>query len=111
MNILHFTEFTLLRKNFRTRSVLTLNTHVLHVFSQIELKSVLRNINAFLSNMLSCVNEIQNFMFEMINDEWEQFKSETHRATCVKTITDAHMSFLESITKCMEDGSVVSKIS
>ncbi|XP_050057726.1 gamma-tubulin complex component 3 homolog isoform X2 [Aphis gossypii] len=75
-------------------------------FNMIELKSVLRNINAFLSNMLSCVNEIQNFMFEMIHDEWEQFKSEIHRATCVKTITDAHMSFLESITKCMEDGSV-----
>ncbi|CAI6343687.1 unnamed protein product [Macrosiphum euphorbiae] len=56
--------------------------------------------------MLSCVNEIQNFMFEMINDEWEQFKSETHGATSVKTVTDAHMSFLESITKCVNDGSV-----
>lgn len=47
-------------------------------------------------------------MFEMINDEWEQFKSETHRATSVKTVTDAHMSFLESITKCVDDGYVVS---
>ncbi|XP_029344397.1 uncharacterized protein LOC115033877 [Acyrthosiphon pisum] len=56
--------------------------------------------------MLSCVNEIQNFVFEMINDEWEQFKSETHRATSVKTVTDAHMSFLESITRCVNSGSV-----
>lgn len=80
----------------------------LRVFWQIELKPVLRNINALLSSMLSCVNEIQNFVFEMINDEWEQFKSETHRATSVKTVTDAHVSFLESITKCVNDGFVVS---
>lgn len=109
MNILHFKEFSLLHEKLSYS--FSFNFKYLHVFSQIELKSILRNINAFLSNMLSCVNEIQNFMFEMINDEWEQFKSETHKATCVKTITDAHMSFLESITKCMEDGSVVSKIS
>ncbi|XP_060852229.1 gamma-tubulin complex component 3 homolog [Rhopalosiphum padi] len=75
-------------------------------YKRIELKLVLRNINAFLSNMLSCVNEIQSFMFEMINDEWEQFKNETYRATCVKMVMDAHMSFLESITKCLDDGSV-----
>ncbi|KAL4132123.1 hypothetical protein QTP88_009332 [Uroleucon formosanum] len=83
-----------------------LNYFVKKSYNKIELKPVLRNINALLSSMLSCVNEIQNFMFEMINDEWEQFKSETHRATSVKTVTDAHMSFLESITKCVDDGCV-----
>jgi hypothetical protein len=50
-------------------------------------------------------------MFEMINDEWEQFKNETHRTTCVKMVMDAHTSFLESITQCLNDGSVVSIIS
>ncbi|XP_022162682.1 gamma-tubulin complex component 3 homolog [Myzus persicae] len=75
-------------------------------YHTIELKPVLRNINTLLSSMLSCVNEIQNFVFETINDEWEQFKSEIHRATCIKTVTDAHMSFLESITKCVDDGTV-----
>lgn len=57
--------------------------------------------------MLGCVNEIQNFMFEMINDEWEQFKTETYRATCIKTVTDAHISFLESITKYANNAFVV----
>eukprot|EP00102_Acyrthosiphon_pisum_P013929 XP_008183718.2 PREDICTED: gamma-tubulin complex component 3 homolog [Acyrthosiphon pisum] len=83
-----------------------LNYFVKKSYKKIELKPVLRNINALLSSMLSCVNEIQNFVFEMINDEWEQFKSETHRATSVKTVTDAHMSFLESITRCVNSGSV-----
>lgn len=58
--------------------------------------------------MLSCINEIQNFVFETIDDEWEQFKSEIHRATSIETVTDAHMSFLESITKFVNDEFVVS---
>lgn len=44
----------------------------------------------------------------MINDEWEQFKIDTYEATCVKTVTDAHMSILESITKYADNESVVS---
>lgn len=78
------------------------------LFYKIELKPVLRNVNALLSSMLSCVSTIQNFIFEMINDEWERFKIDTYEAICVKMVTDAHMSVLESITKYVDDKSVVS---
>lgn len=78
------------------------------LLSILELNPVLRNLNALLSNILSCANKIQTFMFETINDKWEQFESDSCAATCVKTVTNAHMSFLESITKCKDDASAVS---
>jgi uncharacterized protein (UPF0305 family) len=58
--------------------------------------------------MLGCINDIQNCIFETINDEWKQFRNETSSVTDIKTVTDAHMSFLESITKYTDESTVVS---
>lgn len=46
----------------------------------------------------------------MINNEWERFKSKIREAECIKTVTDAHVLFLESIAKYVDDTRVVSRI-
>jgi len=77
-------------------------------FGHSELKPIWRNANSLQSNILGCVNKIQNFIFEEIDEVWKRFKIETFRATSVKTVTDTTMLVLESITKIADDASAVS---
>lgn len=56
--------------------------------------------------MISCVKGIQNFMFRLIDNEWKRFEIETYGAIRIKTVTDAHMSILQSL----DDASMVSYI-
>lgn len=67
----------------------------------------MRNISTLLSNMLKCVREIQNCIYETINNEWELFENQLYKAINVRTIKDSYTLFLETITNFVDDASVV----
>ncbi|XP_050439762.1 gamma-tubulin complex component 3 homolog [Adelges cooleyi] len=71
-----------------------------------EPKQILRNFNALLSNMINCMHEIQNFMFEMINNEWELFWSKISGAKSIDIVIKEHRVFLGSLAVFVHDASL-----